>query len=470
MVAGSNPVSDTIFKYSCINSSNLIFINMALKHTPLNRRTFLRGLGATISLPMFEAMNPIYAKPINKSPLRVGYIFVPNGMHMPNWTPSTTGARFDLPYILEPFKSLKKDILILSGLTQDKGRANGDGPGDHARSAASFLTGVQPVKSEGSNIRVGISADQYVAEYLKNETRFSSLEIGVEGGRQAGKCDSGYSCAYSNNISWKNESTPMSKETNPRLVFERLFGKNDIKNESFLRRKSLKKSILDFVMEDANNLHSKISQNDKQKLDEYMDGIRNIEKRIELTESIPLPPEDFNMPNETPTDVGERIRLLGDMIILAFQTDLTRVFTYMLANEGSNVPYRQININEGHHTLSHHQNDPNKQQKISEINRYHATQVAYILEKMKNTFELDGNSLLDNSMIVYGAGISDGNRHNNENLPIMLAGKGGGSISTGRHITYPEETPLNNLYISMMNNMGIDVDYFGDSTGKLRDL
>jgi hypothetical protein len=445
----------------------------------LERRTFLKGLGAAVALPMLECMTPVRAAAAvagSKPPVRAAFLFVPNGVHMPAWTPESTGANFQLPYILESLNPVKRDLIVLSGLTQDKGRANGDGPGDHARSAAAFLTGVQPLKSEGSQIRAGISADQYIAEQIKQETRFGSLEIGVEVGRQAGKCDSGYSCAYSNNISWRNEVTPMTKETDPRLVFERLFGtgeSEDAKN-SFLARRKFKKSILDYVMEDARRLDTKVSGADKQKLDEYLTAIREIEIRVEKAEKMSAQAakvvEGVDKPTGRPDDMGEHIRLLGDMMILAFQADVTRVCTFMLANEGSNRSYRQIGVSEGHHSLSHHQGDPVKHQKITEINRYHADQVGYILGRMKNLKEADGSSLLDNSMLVYGAGISDGNRHNNENLPIVLAGKGGGTLQTGRHIRFPEETPLNNLFMSMMERMGVQADTFGDGTGKLRGL
>jgi hypothetical protein len=445
----------------------------------LHRRTFLKGLGAAIALPMMESMSPVRAAAsavaAGKPPVRAAFMFVPNGVHLPEWTPAKEGANFQLPYILDSLNPLKRDLLVLSGLTQDKGRANGDGPGDHARSAAAFLTGVQPLKSEGSQIRAGISADQFIAEQIKDQTRFGSLEIGVEGGRQAGKCDSGYSCAYSNNISWRNEVTPMTKETDPRLVFERLFGTGESNEKnSFLGRRNLKKSILDFVMEDARRLDTKISGADRQKLDEYLTAIREIELRVQKAEQMSVAAakaiEGVEKPTGKPDDRGEHARLLGDMMILAFQADVTRVCTFMLANEGSNSSYRQIGVSEGHHSLSHHQGDPVKHKKIAKINRYHADQAAYILTRMKNLKEPDGSSLLDNSMVVYGAGISDGNRHNNENLPIIMAGKAGGSIRTGRHVRYARETPLNNLFISMMAQMGVHTDTFGDGTGALRGL
>jgi hypothetical protein len=445
----------------------------------LQRRTFLKGLGTAVALPLLESMAPVRAAAsavaATKAPVRMAFVFVPNGMNMAKWTPQGEGASFSLPLILEPFNHLKRDILVLSGLTQDKGRANGDGPGDHARSAAVFLTGVQPLKSEGSRIRAGISCDQYVAEHIANETKFPSLEIGIEKGRQAGKCDSGYSCAYSNNISWRDEVTPMTKETDPRLVFERLFGNGNAQESanSFLHRREFKKSILDFVMEDARQLNAKVSGNDRQKIDEYLTAVREIEQRIEKAEQTSSRTAEViagvEKPHGAPADMGEHIRLMGDMMVLAFQADVTRVCTFVLANEGSNRPYREIGIGDGHHSLSHHQGDPVKLDKIARINHYHALQVAYTINRLKEIKEGDG-SLLDNCMIVYGAGICDGNKHNNENLPILVAGRGGGTIRTGRHVSYPFETPLNNLFLSMMDRMGVPAREFGDATGRLRGL
>lgn len=445
----------------------------------IHRRTFLKGMGAAIALPVLESFGParvLAGATAPKSPTRMAFLFVPNGMHMQSWTPETEGATFKLPHILEPFAPVQRDLLVLTGLTQDKGRANGDGPGDHARSAGAFLTGVQPLKSEGSQIRAGISVDQHVAQQIGFQTKFPSLEIGIERGRQSGKCDSGYSCAYSNNISWRNEVTPMTKETNPRLVFERLFGGAvaDENEKSLLQRDRYRKSILDYVLADANRLSRTVSGNDRQKLDEYLTAVREIELRIDHAErdsaATTRALAGVERPNAAPKDMGEHIRMMGDLMVLAFQADVTRVCTFMLANEGSNRSYRQIDIGDGHHTLSHHQGDPIKNDKIKRINRYHADQVAYIVKKMKSIREPDGSSLLDSSMLVYGAGISDGNRHNNEDLPIILAGKGGGTLRTGRHIRYPQETPLNNLYLSMMQRMGVSVDWLGDSTGQLPGL
>lgn len=444
----------------------------------LNRRTFLKGLGAAVALPMMESMAPVKALASSaapSSPLRMAFLFVPNGVNVDEWTPRGAGASYELSPILESLSPYKRDMLVLTGLTQDKGRANDDGAGDHARSAAAFLTGAQPLKSEGSQIRAGVSVDQYCAMQLQERTKLASLEIGAEKGRQAGKCDSGYSCAYSNNISWRNETTPMTKETDPRLVFERLFGNGQSAEmgESWARRQRYRKSILDFVLSDAQQLSGKVSGSDQQKLDEYLTAVREIEQRIEKAEATNKALRKFvegvDKPEGIPGDYDEHLRLLGDMMVLAFQSDVTRVCTYMLANEGSNRNYRQIGVNEGHHTLSHHQNDPDKLAKISRINQFHVNQFAYVLQRLKSIREGDG-TLLDNCMILYGAGISDGNKHNNENLPIILAGGGAGTIRPGRHIVYPQETPLNNLYLSMLDRMGTPAEVLGDSTGRLKAL
>ncbi len=439
----------------------------------LHRRAFLKGLGAAVSLPLLESTMPVRTMAAaTRPPIRMAFLFVPNGVHMEEWKPAATGAYYDLPRILNPLSPVKRDFCVLSGLTQDKGRANGDGAGDHARSAGVFLTGVQPLKSEGSEIRAGVSVDQFAAQRIGHKTRFTSLELGTERGRQSGKCDSGYSCAYSNNVSWRDGTTPMAKETNPRLVFERLFGndREGERNESLARRQRYQKSILDFVLEDAQALTKKVNGNDRQKLDEYLTAVREIEQRIERAETSNAPQADMlaglDKPEGVPDSYGEHIRLMGDMMIRAFQTDVTRISTFMLANAGSNRSYRPIGVNEGHHSLSHHQNNRDKLDKISKINTFHIEQLSYMLQKMKSIREGDG-SLLDNCMIVYGSGISDGNRHNNENLPVILAGRGGGWIRSGRHIQYSDDTPLNNLFVTMLNQAGATTNSFNDSTGPL---
>ena len=444
------------------------------------RRTFLRGLGAAIALPMLDAMLPTRALAGaiggKKTPVRMAFMFVPNGAHMPDWTPASDGADFDLPYILQPLQAHKSELLVLSGLTQDKGWANGDGGGDHARSAGSWLTCSQPLKSEGSQIRAGISADQLAAAQIGKQTRFASLELGLEPGRQGGKCDSGYSCAYSNSISWRGEATPMTHEVNPRLVFERLFA-NELPKEAgegVRRREIYKKSILDFVLEDARSLSAKVGGRDREKLDEYLTAIREIELRVAQAEKSvaaanPSVAAGYEVPDTVPESFEEHARLLCDMMVLAFQSDTTRICTFMLANEGSNRSYRNIGVNDGHHSLSHHQGDRAKQMKIREINRFHMQQFAYVVSRLRAIPEGDG-TLLDNSMLVYGGGLADGDRHEHTNLPLVMAGRGGGSILPGRHLRYAPETPMANLLISMVNRMGVPATSFGDSTGALRGL
>jgi hypothetical protein len=440
------------------------------------RRTFLRGIGTALALPLLDSMIPTsaLAQSVKKNSInRMAFLFVPNGINMADWTPGAEGANFELPYTLQPLKNVRKNMMVLTGLTQDHARAHKDGAGDHARSSAVWLTGCHALKTSGADIHVGISADQLAAQRVGNQTRFASLELGCERGAQAGNCDSGYSCAYSSSISWRSPNTPVAKEVDPRAVFERLFSNGDPNEteESRARRNRYHKSILDFVMEDASALKSKLGSHDKRKLDEYFEGVREIEQRIDRAEKFKgqAGSQGMKAPAGMPNDYGEHIRLMGDMMVLAFQADLTRISTFMFANEGSNRSYKLIDVPEGHHDLSHHGNDPAKQAKIRAINHFHTTQLAYILEKLQSIKEGEG-TMLDNSMIVYGGGISDGDRHNHEDLPILLFGKGGGTFKTGRHVKYANETPLNNLYLSLLDRMGVHAETLGDSTGKLQML
>lgn len=443
----------------------------------LPRRTFLRGLGTAMALPVLDAMVPAMAAAATasgrkvKPPVRMAFLYTPNGKHMEDWTPKAEGTGYELPYILEPLKNVKSDFNVLTNLMQNNAFALGDGGGDHARAVSTFLTGVHPKKTAGADIQVGISVDQLAAQRVGQNTRFPSLEIGCERGAQAGNCDSGYSCAYSSNLSWRSESTPMAKEVDPRLVFERLFGNGNREetDESRARRERYKKSILDFVLEDANSLKAQLGVRDQQKLDEYFTGVREIEKRLELASRVINAPDGTVRPAGIPQDYSEHIKLMCDMLVLAFQADLTRISTFMLANDGSNRPYRMIDIPEGHHDLSHHGGDAAKHAKIRQINRFHVTHLAYLLEKLKGIQEPNG-TLLDNCMIVYGCCISDGNRHNHDELPIILAGRGGGTIQTGRHVKYGPKTPMTNLFLCMLDRMGCPAEKFGDSTGKLDQL
>ena len=424
-----------------------------------------------MALPALEAMFPTTALAMTaKAPVRMGFIFVPNGMSMPQWKPSTVGALGDLPAALQSLSRVRNSINVLSGLAQANAFPLGDGPGDHARSAATWLTGVHPKKTAGADIHVGISADQVAAMRLGGNTAFPSLELGCEAGAIAGNCDSGYSCAYSSSISWRGESQPMAKETNPRLVFERLFGDGtDDSVENRVKRNRYRMSVLDFVLEEAAGLRGKLGNRDKQKLDEYLTGVREIELRIQKAESQAKLVQSGKIPLNVPTDFGEHIRLMGDMMILAFQADMTRVCTFMIANEGSNRAYPEIGVPDGHHEMSHHGTDPERLRKKLLIDTFHVRQLAYILEKMASIKE-PGGSLLDNSLIVYGGGISDGDRHNHDELPILLAGHGGGKIAGGKHLQYNPGTPLNNLFLAMLDKYGIPVETLGDSTGKLTPL
>lgn len=440
----------------------------------LSRRTALRGLGVSLALPWLEATWAVAkaATAAETAPIRMGFIFVPNGVVMNKWRPKSEGYGFDLSPTLQPLSPFKDDMLVLSGLTHDKGRANGDGPGDHARSASVFLTGSQPRKTDGEKIRSGISVDQMAAKHIGHKTRFSSLELGVDQGRSAGNCDSGYSCAYSSNISWSSESMPMGKEVNPRLVFERLFagGKPSEVDKSQQQRSALQQSVLDFVAEDAKRLQARLGRNDNQKLDEYLTGVREIERRMEGKTSQPADVDvDYKIPDGVPGDFKDHIRMMCDMMVLAYQTDTTRVATMMFANAGDNKNYRKIGVPDGHHDLSHHRDDPEKLEKISKIDRFNIEQLAYFIQRLKSIREGE-RTLLDNTMICYGSGLSDGNRHNHDDLPMLVIGSGGGTIDTGRHIRYDLETPMCNLYISLLERMDVHVPFIGDSTGKLPGL
>ena len=441
----------------------------------LSRRTALKGLGATLALPWLEAMGPLTSwaggnTPASKAaPNRLAFLYVPNGKNMVDWTPKNEGELTDLPAILQPLAEHKRDFSILTGLTADKARPNGDGGGDHARALSAFLTGAQPRKTDGTDIRAGISVDQVAAARIGDQTRLGSLEIGTEAGSMAGNCDSGYSCVYSSTMAWRSATQPLPKEVKPKLVFDRLFNAGSQKDRA--RRDAQRQSVLDLVREDFRELNGKLGLHDQRKLDEYFSAIREIELRIERASKFPEPkaPEGFVVAEQIPASYEEHIRLMADLMVLAFQTDTTRVCTFVLANEGSNKSYPFINISEGHHELSHHGNDEKKKAKIKEINRFHTTQLAYVLGKLKSVKEGDG-TLLDHCMLAYGSGNSDGNAHNHDNLPLLLAGRGCGTIQPGRHIVYPKETPLNNLWVGMLNRMEIKLQQLGDSTGELNGL
>jgi len=446
----------------------------------IKRRTILKGMGVAMALPWLEAMGMQTSwaagnTPVAKAaPNRMAYIYVPNGVNMDGWRVNRSAASdgvlpSKLPPILEPLAELKSDFSILTGLTADKARSHGDGGGDHARAMSAYLTGAQPRKTDGANIRVGISADQLAASRMGDRTRLASLEIGADASKLAGGCDSGYSCIYESNLSWRSASQPMPKEVNPALIFERLFGSGTTVERA--QRESQRKSVLDAVRDDFRELNIRLGVQDQRKLDEYFTAVRELELRIQKSGTMGKPqlPPGVRMPKGIPESYAEHLKLLADLVVLAFQTDTTRICSFVFANEGSNRSYPFINVREGHHNLSHHGNDTAKLSKIQDINKFHSTHLAYFLTRLKSVKEGDGN-LLDHSMIVYGSGNGDGDRHNHDDLPVLLAGRGCGTIRQGRHIVYQKETPINNLWVSMLNRMDIRDVQFGDSTGELKRL
>lgn len=440
-------------------------------HIP--RRTFLRGLGTLMALPHLESLVAATGSPAAaaQAPVRMAFVYVPNGANMADWTPAEVGAEFALPRTLQPLAPLRSDILVLSGLAQDKARPNGDGAGDHARASATFLTSSQARKTQGADIRVGVSVDQVAAQRVGLATPFPSLELGTDKGQLSGNCDSGYSCAYSFNIAWRTENTPMPPEVDPRLAFERLFGGGnaDETAEAKARRERTRKSVIDFVLDDASRLRRQLGRTDQRKLDEYLAAVRDLERRIEMSGKITELAPGATRPVGVPQGYQEHVRLMFDVMTLAFRTDSTRIGTFIMAHDGSNKPYPEIGVGEGHHDLSHHENKAEKKEKIAKINRMHMELFAAWIQQLKSVKEGEG-TLLDNCMIVYGSGIEDGNSHAHHNLPVLLAGRAGGAFKTGRHIRYAKDTPMANLYLSMLDRAGVHVERFGDSTGRLGQL
>ena len=445
-----------------------------MNHQPLSRRTILRGLGTAVSLPLLDAMLPVgrLAAAAPQAPLRTMFFMVPNGAHMPAWTPSTEGAGYALSQTMEPLAKHREYISVFSGLTLDGARAHEDGAGDHARSGASFLTGAHPRKTKGADIKNSVSVDQVAAQAIGSKTRFASLEMGLDGSAQAGDCDSGYSCAYSSNLAWRNEASPLAKEIDPSAIFDRLFGNGDNVSEGKNRaaRIERRKSVLDFVLDDATVLQKKLGVADKRKLDEYLYAVREVENRLVNSDKLRVGEDgipNFPRPAGIPRDWSEHCKLMMDMVALAIRSDATRVLTFMYGNEGSTRGYPEIGAPESHHELSHHGKSEEKQAKVQKINLFHMQHFAYLLDHFANIEEA-GGKLLDNCMIIYGSGISDGDRHNHDDLPIIIAGKAGGKIKKASHWRFPKDTPLCNLYLWMLNQVGVKADSFGDSKGMLK--
>jgi hypothetical protein len=454
------------------------------EHDPagLSRRLFLRGLGASIALPAFASCGSSrglaadgaagLAATASGAPLRAAFVYFPNGAIPASWWPSGAGTDCQFKRTLQPLEPHKALVQILGGLNQKTADGEADGPGDHARGLGTFLTGVRLNKS-ATNIRAGISIDQVLARRIGHLTRFPSLELACEVGRRSGVCDSGYSCAYQYNLSWSSPTTPVPAESNPRLAFERLFGTGapGQRRESLERRRQEQRSILDFALEDARSMHRMLDSQDKAKLEQYLGGVREIETRIEKAERFGDGRDPgVETPPGVPPDYEEYVQLMFDMLVLAFQTDSTRVATLMLAHDGSNRSFDHIGISEGHHDLTHHQNRPDWIEKVADIDLWYVRQFARFVEKLQATKDADGNSLLQNSMIVYGSGNADANRHTHDNLPVILAGGGGGILTPGRYVKHGAK-PLTNLYLTMADSLGLrDIDRFGDSTGRLWDV
>jgi hypothetical protein len=441
----------------------------------LPRRTFLRGLGASIALPLLDSMIPALtaqsrtaAAPVR----RLGIFFVPNGMAMKYWVPGTEGTTFELPRTLSPLAPYRDQLVVLSGLaTMCAYPRPGEGGGDHARSASTFMTGVHIKRTSAADVEAGVSADQIAARQLGQATQLASLELALETVELLGACDGTYACAYSNTIAWRTPTTPLPMENDPRAVFERLFGTaTSTDAASRLARVRRDRSILDSVSDKVASLRVRLAPGDRTKLTEYLEAVRDVERRVQKAEE----QSDrellvVDQPAGIPGDFGEHARLMMDLLALAYQADLTRVSTFMIGREVSSRPYPEIGIPDSHHPVSHHENDPQKLDKLGRINLHHMTQFAHFVEKLKATPEGDG-SLLDSSLLVYGAGISDSNTHFHDNLPIALVGGAAGGLRGGRHLRYPKNTPLTNLWLTVLDKMGVPAEKIGDSTGTIQHL
>jgi hypothetical protein len=443
---------------------------MIITKMALPRRTFLRGAGATLALPLLDAMVPALSA-LAKTPAnpvsRLGFIYVPNGAVMDKWKPTGAGKDFEFSQVLSPLAPFRDRVLVVSGLAQMEARSYDDGAGDHSRGTAAWLSGIHAKRTEGADVQLGITADQIAAREFGKSTPLASLELALETIDLVGNCDNGYSCAYMNTLSWRSPTTPLPVETNPRKVFRRLFGQGNDPRQRFAQMAE-ERSLLDSVLQDIAHLQKTLGPRDNSRLAEYLDAIRDVERRIQKAEQrnadaeLPL----IEVPAGTPETFEEHITLMFDLQVLAYRADITRVITFMVGRELSNRTYPAIEINEAHHSLSHHQNNAEKLAKLVKINTYHISKLAYYLEKLKATPDGDG-TLLDRLTLVYGSGLSDGNRHDHSPLPTLVVGGGSGRLKGGRHLEYPKDTPMTNLLLSVMDTVGIPIDKLGDSTKAL---
>jgi hypothetical protein len=456
-----------------------------MKH--LTRRGFLRGLGVCVALPAFESLaSPACAvaeaiggasgAPLAVTaggmPLRMAFVAFANGVNYQRWTPRGAGKSYELNEGFKSITDLKDRFQVITSLKHAAAEDWGDGPGDHARAGATYLTGCHAWKSNGARLQLGISADQIAAQNVGHLTRIDSLQLGVEGERFYGSCDTGYPCAYQYNISWASETLPLPPEANPRIVFERLFGTGpaEQREASLRKRMARRKSVLDYVLEDARSLNRTLGGNDRQKMDEYLTGVRKLEREIEKSERFKIPNPGEAKASEIPADHQLHVDLMYDLMALAFQTDSTRVISYCVAPEGSNRPFLDLGIPEGHHYLTHHKGDQEKIAKVVKIENWYMQRFARFLKKLDEMKEPNGTSVLDNSMIVYGSALGDGDRHNHDELPCVLAGRGGGTLTPGQHVKLDRPTPMTNLFIAMLDRMGVKAQRVGDSTGVLEGI
>lgn len=449
---------------------------------PLNRRHFLKGLGATMALPAFHSLVPnslmaaastrAAATTATGAPLRTAFVFFPNGAIPDLWWPEGGLTDFRFKHTLQPLASLRDSVQVLSGLDQLNANPGSDGGGDHARGNSVFLTGVR-IKKSATDIRAGVSIDQAIAREVGHTTRFPSLEMSCVTDRRTGTCDTGYSCAYQYNLAWKSPTNPMTPEANPRRVFERLFGEGEHGDRSAnaQRRMANHRSILDFVMTDARQMQERLGHSDREKLDQYLTGIREVEQRIENLEQFGSTADpDLATPAGVPFSHGEHMDIMYEMMLLAFLTDSTRIATLMTAHDGDNRSHEEIGIPEGHHELTHHQNRQDRIAKVARIDRWYIERFARFLQRLDAVNDVDGQSLLHNSMIVFGSGNADGNRHSHDNLPFVLAGHGGGQLTPGRYVKSGSQ-PATNMFLSLADKMGVqNLPRLGDSTGLLSSI
>lgn len=440
-----------------------------IRRKPLDRRAVLRGLGATLALPLLDAMIPSARAAQAMRPKRLQVFYMPNGMRMPEYTPATAGADFEMTPILEPLAPYREKLTIFTGLAHYNANALGDGPGSHGRSCGAYLTGAHPKRTEGSDLQCGISMDQVVAKQFGEETQLASLELGIEPPSLMGSCDVGYSCSYTNTMSWRSPTVALPVAVNPGAVFERLFGDGDaLDGKGRQQQLQRKASILDFVREDTARLSGKLGANDRRKVDEYLDAIRDVERRIQKAgeQNTDVDISGIVRPSGIPDTFEEHVRTMIDLQVLAMQTDMTRVLTFMLGREISNRTYPQIGVPDAHHMLSHHGNDPEKVAKLVRINHLHMQQFAYYLERMSATPDGDG-TLLDSTLVLAGASLGEPNDHDNMNLPAIVVG---GSTPGNRHVVLPKDTPMCNLMLAMIQHLGVPQEQFGDSTEALSAL